>query len=314
MPHGVGSGRDFFANTNNLMVDPERAPVLFHVDSATTYRRDRVVELIGSDDRHSVASNARIQGDTLLNRARRLVPVLLEDLRGETPMERAALTLLEHWNRRAATDAAACSIFFSTYREAILGAVRDEVDEAGLVFLTSFRYFTNGVDSWFDDPDHPVWDDRATPERETRAEALRAAFGRALRWLQDEFESNDPSTWAWGRLHTLRLTHALGSKVDKFNLPDWPAPGANASVWKADFDMSRRERPFQSLYGPIFRMIVDLADIEHAYWIVDTGSSGWPGAPHYGNQHPLWRSAKLAPMVSDWEEIERDAVAVLTLR
>ena len=46
IPHGTGSGRSFFVNTNNLMVEPARSPVIFHVDSAPSYRRDRVVEMI----------------------------------------------------------------------------------------------------------------------------------------------------------------------------------------------------------------------------------------------------------------------------
>lgn len=313
-PFGAGAGRDYFVNTNNLMIDPARTPVLFQVDSAPSYRRDRVVEMIEARDKHTVASNARIQGDTVLLRARRVVPAMLADLAARTPLERRARELLETWDHRADVDSAACSIFFATYRETILGAVRDEADEKGAHFLVSFRYFTNGVDLWFADPDHPVWDDRSTRERETRADVVRAAFARALVWLQEEFGGDEPATWHWGKLHTLQPQHALGSKVGAYNLPRQPAPGASATVWKAHFDMGRSEHPFRSMYGPVLRVIVDLADIEHASWIVDTGSSGWPRSPHYGDQHEAWRSVGFAPMVSNWNEIKRDAVAVLTLR
>jgi penicillin amidase len=170
------------------------------------------------------------------------------------------------------------------------------------------------VDLWFDDPEHPVWNDRSTSERETRAEIVRPAFVRALRWLQEELGGSDPTAWHWGELHTLQSQHALGSKLDAFNLPSRMAPGASASVWKAHFDLGRSDHPYRCLYGPVLRMIVDLADIEHAFWTIDTGSSGWPGSPHYGNQHELWWSTKHAPMVSNWKEVKRDAVAVLTLR
>jgi penicillin amidase len=314
IPHATGAGRDFFVNTNNLMIDPARSPVLFQIDSAPSYRRDRVVELIEAADIHTTESNSRMQGDTLLIRATRLLPALLEELQPETRLQRQALQLLASWDHRAEPDSAACTLFFTIYREALIGALRDEVDEKALTFLLSFRYFMNGSDLWFDDPEHPVWDDRSTGGRETRSEIVRSAFVRALGWLQEELGGDDPAAWRWGELHTLQPQHALGSKVRAFNLPSRAAPGASTSVWKAHFDHGQSDHPYRCIYGPVLRMIVDLADIEHASWIIDTGSSGWPRSPHYGDQHELWRSTDLAPMVSNWEEIKRDAVGVLTLR
>jgi len=317
MPHGTGSGRAFLVNTNNLMIDPARTELLFQVDSAPSYRRDRVVELIEATDKHTFESMARIQGDVLLLRARRVVPPILEDLRelrNGTATEAQARELLDRWDYEARADSAACAIFFATYREAIIGALQDEVDDGSLNFLVSFRYFTNAVDLWFTDPEHPVWDDRSTSERETRADVVQAAFARGVQWLARELERDDPASWRWGELHRLKTTHALGSKVSSFNLPTWEAPGASASVWKADFDMGRSDHPFQSLYGPVLRIIVDLADINHARWVVDTGSSGWPHSPHYGDQSELWKRVESAPMISDWDQVRQNAVGVLTLR
>jgi len=60
--------------------------------------------------------------------------------------------------------------------------------------------------------------------------------------------------------------------------------------------------------GPVWRMVVDLADIRHGRWISDTGTSGWPGSPHYKDQHELWKSGEYVPMVSDWDDIRRTDV------
>ena len=78
--------------------------------------------------------------------------------------------------------------------------------------------------------------------------------------------------------------------------------------------MGQPDHPFHSSYGPVLRIIVDLADIKHARWVIDTGSSGWPHSPHYGDQHELWKRIESAPMISDWDQIKKDAVGVLTLR
>ncbi|MGB2863742.1 MAG: penicillin acylase family protein [Sedimentisphaerales bacterium] len=317
VPHVTASGRAFLANANNLMIDPARTEVLFQVDSAPSYRRDRIVEMIKATDKHTFESIAQIQGDVLLLQAKHILPAMLEDLRGlqnKTPIQEQAMKLLSEWDYRAEADSAACAIFFSTYREAIVGAIRDEVDEKNLKFLLSFRYFTNGIDMWFGDPEHPIWDDRSTGEQETRADVVRPAFSRGVAWLRHELGRDDPASWRWGELHRLEPAHTLGSKVGSFNLRGWEAPGAGGSVWAAGFDMGQGDRPFRSLYGPVLRMIVDLADINHARWIIDTGSSGWPHSPHYGDQHELWRRVEFAPMISDWDQIRKNAVGVLTLR
>lgn len=317
IPHGTGSGRSFFVNTNNLMVEPARREIIFHVDSAPSYRRDRVVEMIEATDKHTFESMAEIQGDVLVLRAKRVAPTMLEDLQrlgNKTPIEEQAIGLLANWDYRAEADSAACAIFFSIYREAIIGALEDEVTERSLKHLLGFRYFTNCVDLWFKDPNYPVWDDRSTVTRETRADVVCSAFARGVRWLKGEFGSDSPQAWKWGEVHTLDPEHPLGSKVDSFNLPRWKAGGASASVWKTHFDMSVSDRPFQYLYGPVLRLIVDFADMDHAKWVVDTGSSGWPHSPHYGDQHELWKRVEFAPMVSDWEEIKKNAAGVITLR
>ena len=316
IPFSTGAGRDYFVNTNNLMIDPARTPVLFQIDSAPSYRRDRVVELIRATDKHTFESNAQIQGDVLLLRAKHIVPVMLEDLRGlqnKTAIEEQALEILSKWDYRADADSTACAIFFSLYRESIIIAIQDEVDENSLKYLLNFRYFTNGVDLWFDDPSHPVWDDRSTGKLETRADVVRSAFLCGLSWLRMTLGDN-LQAWKWGKLHALHIQHTLGSKVNSFNLPNWRAPGASSSVWKAHFDMGQSDYPFRSMYGPVLRMIVDLADIDHAQWIIDTGSSGWPHSPHYGDQHELWRRVEFAPMISDWNQIKENAIGVLSLR
>jgi penicillin amidase len=317
MPHATGTGEDLFANTNNLLVDPRRSPVPFHVDSAPSYRRDRIVEMLEAVAQHDRDSMSVIQGDVLLLRARRLLPTILRDMAGArdlTDLEEKALAILHTWDCRAKADSAACTIFFSVYRQVIIAALEDEVRGRPFDFLLGFRYFTNGVDEWFENPTHPVWDDRSTGELETRSDTVRRAFRRGVGWLEERLGGADPGAWAWGKLHVLQPAHPFGAELSSFNLDAWAAPGASASVWKTYFDMSSAEDPFRYQYGPVLRVVIDLADLEHGWWVIDTGSSGWPLSPHYGDQHGLWKSRDLAPMVSDWEELKASAVGVLTLQ
>jgi penicillin amidase len=60
-------------------------------------------------------------------------------------------------------------------------------------------------------------------------------------------------------------------------------------------------------------MILDFADIDHARWVVDTGVSGWPGSPHYGDQNELWRTGKYLPMLFNPDDVRVATKATLTL-
>ncbi|MBI2889815.1 MAG: penicillin acylase family protein [Nitrospirae bacterium] len=319
MPHAFGSGEASFAHANNLTEDPRRGSAFIQVDSAPSYRVERIAQMLGARERHDRESFARMQQDVRLGRADRLLPYVLSDLRGGADWshtEAEAISILEHWDGAARGDAPAPAIFFAAYREAVLAALGDEVDRAGVEFILAQRYSTNIYDQWIEEVDHPVWDDRTTARTERRPEVIRSAFRKAVAALEDE-QGSDPGKWRWGRLHDMHVKHMFGSKrflAGLVNIPPHEAGGALDSVWKSHFDLGHPNTPFRSIAGPIYRMVIDLADPRHAQWVIDTGSSGWPASPHYADQHELWREGRYLPMVSDWDEIRRDAAATLGLQ
>lgn len=319
MPHSISREGGLYAHGNNLMLNPERSEVFFQIDSAPSYRVDRIVELLGKTHAHHPQSMARIQRDVNLLRARRLVPHFLQDLSGvknRAQIERDALSELRSWDFDAPATSAAAAVFFVTYREAVMAALVDELDERGFEFVMAQRYSTNVADLWFDREDHVVWDDRSTDRKERRGAVLIPAFERAVAWLAER-QGPVPAAWQWGLVHDIRFKHPFGSKdalADFVNMPLTPVGGGLDSVWKSHFDLGHPETPFRAMAGPVYRMIVDLGDIENGYWIVDTGTSGWPGSPHYDDQYALWKRGEYIPMRTNWTEIRKSAKAVLTLR
>jgi len=117
-------------------------------------------------------------------------------------------------------------------------------------------------------------------------------------------------------VHQQKFHHSFGDigMLSSFlNLKDQEAGGGQDSVWKSQAWMGRRSGDFTVVSGPVLRMIVDFADIDHARWVVDTGVSGWPGSPHYGDQNELWRQGKYLPMRFDPEEVRKASKATVTL-
>ncbi len=319
LPWGANPDEGFLAHSNNILLDPRTSQVFYHVDSAPDYRVQRVAALIQGTEKHSIDSFGRMQADIHLHRAERLVPIFLEDLGGVSglsPIETSARGMLEAWDFNAPADSAAAAIFFVTYREAAMQAMLDEVDTPARTFLLAQRHMTNMCDKWLQTPAHVVWDNPGTDILETRPRVIRDAFRRAVAQLEQD-QGTEPSKWRWGKLHDMHLQHPFGSLPwlgGFFNLPHSETGGGPDSVWKSHCDFSSPDKPFRTIAGPVIRMIVDLADIEHGLWVLDTGASGWPGSPHYGDQHVRWKSREYLPMVSNWDEIRAQAVGVLTLQ
>ncbi len=309
----------FYAHGNNLMIRPDHNDIFIQIDSAPSYRMDRIAELLRTSDKHDMQSMATIQTDVKLKRAERLMPFFKESLLSATDLtdeEKKARELLFTWDFNAKADSGATALFFLTYREAAILALHDELDPKGFEFLLSQRYSTNVADTWFETNSHVVWDDRGTPETELRNPQVIKAFKKAVASLHDQ-QGSDPATWSWGALHDLCIKHPFGGKkaiAGFVNLPCVPVGGGMDSVWKSHFDLGHPKTPFRAMAGPAYRHVVDLNDMNHAWWISDTGTSGWPAHPHYGDQHKLWLLGEYQPMLTNFDELLKDNEAVLTLQ
>jgi acyl-homoserine lactone acylase PvdQ len=91
------------------------------------------------------------------------------------------------------------------------------------------------------------------------------------------------------------------------------APGALDSIWKAHFNLGASTDTFKVVAGPAFRFAADLSNLEDAEFGIDTGESGWPLSPHYGDMYRKWRRGELVPMHYSWEKIRREHRAHLKL-
>lgn len=310
LPHAIDPADGVLAHANNLMADPARDDfAALHVDSAPPYRVQRIFDLAHATPKHDAASFQRMQNDTYSMRARELTPAVLEALGDGKALpepEQRARALLAAWDFDARAGGPEAAIFFETYRRAVRVAIEDELPAPAVQFFLAQRYSTNTSDAWFLDAAHVVWDDRRTPAVETRDAVVREAFKAAVAALT-KAQGPDVAAWRWGALHQLRPMHAFGgrSALDgTVNLEAMEAPGELDSIWKTHFDMGNEKAPFKVVAGPVWRMVVDLADPAHAHWVSDTGASGWPLSPHYGDQYREWREGRLVPMLQRLEDVE----------
>ncbi|MFC1996094.1 penicillin acylase family protein, partial [Chloroflexota bacterium] len=178
----------------------------------------------------------------------------------------------------------------------------------------------NGGTHWMEvtrqilyDPVNPWWDDQTTPEVETRDDI----FIQSLEAAQGELEKiagKDPSSWAWGDLHTLTFYNQVMDSfplINKaFNRGPFRTSGGASIVNATSWDTLDG---FEVPHLPSERVIMDLSDWQSSQSIHPTGQSGHAYHPHYIDMADPWRLIEYHPQHWERTAIEADAEGHLRL-
>jgi penicillin G amidase len=314
-PEGV------LATANQPVLAPGSGPFLSN-DFNLGYRAARIDELLAGREDLSLDDLLAIQLDAHNGNAANLVPALLavpsgggaddpED--GATRDIEVVQEVLAAWDLQDAADSAGAAAFNATWRHLLAATFHDELPEWA---------WPSGTARWWEivrglvtEPDAAWWDDRTTPERETRDEILRRAMADAHVELADRF-SPDPTDWRWGAMHSLTLTHAtFGSSgiaplEALFNRGPLQLAGGsdivNATGWSANVG-------YEVNWVPSMRYLVDLGDLDAGRWIHLTGQSGRPFQRHYADQAEAWARGDTLPIRFTPAAVEAAVVDRLTL-
>ncbi|HEX8967966.1 MAG TPA: penicillin acylase family protein, partial [Chloroflexota bacterium] len=256
-------------------------------------RYQRIRQVLESKPRHSAVDFGALQADEVSLPARRLASLLVEHLKPAGRLELRALDELRGWDGRISADSVAASIY-AVFRNELLRARHAEalgdlmpvllgVGPHPLLGATSSHYFlqTGRVVSFVE----------ASPEDP----AVRRAFHATVVWLSRRFGPN-VSTWRWGRLHQLHLTHAMSRRKPLGLVFDVPS-----FAWSGDLETVRAGGSGPATYeatGPIsaYRFIADCGDWDHSLSCIPGGQSGHRGSPHYADQVDAWRRVAYHPL------------------
>jgi penicillin G amidase len=264
-----------------------------------SYRIRRINDMLGQARGLNVDSMRAIQLDAYDKAAERFVPVLLAAIANSSPSEplvRRAADELKNWDFVARIDAIGPAIWlrwFDRYRKAVwndewtsrgiqqpggswgfCGDNRREPMLEVLEYLT--REFPRSI--WFDD--------RTTPQRETRDDIMRNSFASAVASLAKDF-GDDPQKWRWGRLNTLRIAALSGQ-------PDLARAGGPIVGTSFTVNPGGDIGPVGG--GASWRQIVDLADPTRSIGVYPGGQSEDPASPLYADQMPLWAKGDYLPI------------------
>lgn len=307
LPQLLDPADGVIVTANNPVMPSANAGYVISYNYSPPYRAARIHELLSQVPRLTAADMKRIQLDVYSKQAERLLPVFLRAL--EPAAARAhdlelALRQMRDWDFQTSADSPAATLFFETYRRVFAKTYTDEMSPSLFQTFQGSEYSYTEFDRLLETGDSPLFDDRRTPAVETRDQLIIAAFSEALAEGRERFGPRI-STWSWGKIHTLSLTHPLAGEKPLQSLADWfkinlgpfPMPGGWNTVNNQFY--SYAQKVFQVRLGPSLRHIVDFGAVAEAQMVYSGGQSGQPFHRHYADQTPLWLKGEYHPMWMD---------------
>jgi penicillin G amidase len=227
------------------------------------------------------------------------VPIVVEVMSKSGRMDPAAeqaLAQLKRWNYVADTQAVGPVIWLrwlQHYRRAVWD---DEFAARGIQqpdgswgfsganhrepMLEVLEFMTREV------PNSQWFDDRATPQRETRDQIVRRSFASAVASLVKDF-GTDLDKWRWGNINKLHIN----------SLTDQPQLARDGGgVVGTEFTVNPGSDIGTVGGGASWRMIVDLKRLDRSVGVYPGGQSEDPASPLYDDQIPIWAKGRYLPI------------------
>jgi penicillin amidase len=273
LPHVVAPASGHLVNANERVAPPD-FPVFLGRDWFGDWRARRIRELLAATPRATPQDFVRMQMDVVSPFARDLLPMLtkveVDDTRG-----RVALDLLRHWDGSTAMDLPQPLIFnawIDKFVDLVLRQANIPASNAGpRSEFAAFVLSPRGA--------HWCGGDCGLP--------LRAALDASLTDLAARF-GPDPAAWRWGVAHQAVFAHPL---LRHLPLLGWlttlriGTPGDDTTLDRG----VPAHGSFESLHGPEFRAVYDLADLDRSLFVMAPGQSGNPLSPQARDFLTRWR-------------------------
>ncbi|MCA1786560.1 MAG: penicillin acylase family protein, partial [Desulfobacteraceae bacterium] len=319
LPYTFNPADGVVSSANNKTVDASYPHHIAHW-FALHYRIDRIREMLAAKSRLSLEDFMAMQTDQQSRLVTDLLPGLLSRLTPRSAqlsdLEQAALGILTSWDGEMRQDAPAPAIFDRVYVTCARNLLADEMGHDLVEAYLSQSYpVRHAMHNIWPKTDSAWADNIDTPDvKESLSDIVVQSFGEAVAALADELGS-DPETWQWGSIHTLTLSHPLGSvaildTLFDLNRGPFPAPGSFHTVSPYAYKLNA---PFDVKHGASQRHIYDLSDWDNSRVIIPTGSSGIPASPFYCSQAEMYMNGQYRQDLFTLERISAAAAHTLVL-
>jgi penicillin amidase len=282
LPHYVTPDSGRLVNGNERIAPPD-FPVFLGRDWFGDWRARRIRELLAATPRHTLASFAAMQVDTVSLLARDLLPRLLRTAPADD-LSRAALALLPGWSGAMDADQPQPLIFnawMQRYRRDLLA--RFEIPESAAV--PHSELIAGSLAGAASPLCGGSCDALLTRSLAEAMAATAARFG------------DDPAAWRWGAAHKAVFAHPLLGEIPLLRAlaaRRVPSPGDDTTLFRAGMGGN-----LDAIHGASFRAVYDLADLERSRFVVAPGQSGNIASRLAWNFVRRWRAGDTITLTAD---------------
>ena len=167
------------------------------------------------------------------------------------------------------------------------------------------------------DPNHIMWDDINTPQKENLTDILERTLVLADENIISLFGTEDYDKWSWGELHTITYpTNLLGEAgipilTNIVNIGPVEAGGSSLAINSTDWGFGD---DFTIGSYPSMRMVVDLSNFDNSLTVLPSGQSGHVMSKYYDDQVDNWISNNMYPLYFSREQVELNQKDYMFLR
>lgn len=312
LPRAFNPPEGYIVTANNAVVSPDY-PYFLGMDWDAGYRARRIVEMIEAEPVLGLDQLRAMQADSAVLWAREILPYVFSLTPEGTALEES-IALLRAWDGQARRDSDAAAIFEMLRVHLIYAVFEDElgtelVDRSGgTLMIALVNLLPEARSPWFDD--------RRTPEVETREDIVLRALEGAIDEMRDTL-GDGMVRWRWGSLHHAVFEHqtlgrsGLAPLEWIFNRGPVEVDGAIGTLNNTGYSLGD---PYSVRTVPSYRQMIDLADFNRSLSMHTTGQSGHAFHPHYDDMIPFWADVVYHPMLWDRVDVTARAEAHLILQ
>lgn len=309
LPYEFNPAKGYVASANNKTVS-ENYPYYIGSWFSIPDRINRINELLEGKEKHGIEDFMAMHNDFKSKKAERFVPRFLKALdhvNGE--MYLSARNVLEDWDYVMDRKSTAASVFEILYRKVGENLVEDELSpELFHEFMGQRILFENLLENILVTGESVWLDNIHTPEHEDFDDIIIKAFHESVNELMQRL-GNDVDEWNWGKLHTVTLSHPLGTikslnRAFSFNRGPYGVPGSFHTVTPYSYSFNNL---YEVNHGASHRHIYDLSDWNASKTIIPTGTSGIPASDFYLDQLDMFLKNHYHADPFSHEKVENDA-------
>ncbi len=313
MPHDRNPERGWLGTANHYTVPPDY-PYYYSNFAAPSYRYRQLKQRMTEDsDGLSVEEHWQIQRDTKNLMAASVAPALIEGLQADE--ETAPLAdVLKKWDFHDDTDQAGPTVFQAVHREFAKAVYQDELGEQlADAMLGNWYFWQERFEAMVLSGDSPWFDDVSTADvKETIGDMIQRAGKAAIARMAPGL-GRDPSTWLWGKVHTIQWVNPIrrsGIGKDWLGTAAHPVAGSGETLYRGWYDY---DKPYAVSFAAAVRMVVDFGDSEKVQAILAGGSTARTFHPHQKDQIPAYLSGEPKHWWFSDQAIDSHAVSKLVL-